>query len=1018
MSLSAFFIERPVATLLLAVGLFLAGMVAFMQLPVAPLPRIDLPTINVSAKLPGANPETVAATLAAPLERRLGTIPGVTELTSSSTDGSASIVVQFDLSRNIDGAARDVQAAINASGTDLPSDMPSPPSYRKMNPADAPVLIMAVTSNTIRAAKLYDACDSILVQRISQVEGVAQVTLNGADKPAVRVQVNPLLLASTGLSMETIRSTLVKSSLITPKGSLQGETQAVSIGANDQLWEASDYGRLLLASNNGNNLYLRDVATVKNGVENARQAAWFNQDNAILVIIRKQADANVIETVNRIKEALPQLESWMPVGTKISVLSDRTRTIRASVDEVETTLVISIILVVLVVLFSLGNITATVAASITVPLALSGTFAVMWLLGYSLNNISLLALVISVGFVVDDAIVMIENIARHVEKGENPLIAAAKGAKEISFTVISITVSLIAVFIPLLFMGGVIGRLFKEFAVTLTTAIVLSALISICVTPAVYGHLLARPRKLRTVWFVEIGEKTFSWLHRLYMHGLQWVMRRQKFMLMVMLSTIVLTVALYTMIPKGLFPKEDTGLVMGNTESRSDISFQAMEERQRQVMKVIMEDPAVEALGSSVGGGKSNEGRLYITLKDISERKETAEEVVSRLRPKLAKLEGISTFLQPAQDIRVGGRSSKSAFQFTLRSDSLEELKLWMPRYLEALAKKKDIMDLSSDQDKAAKQVNIVVDRDKAARLNVDMRAVDLALGNSFAQRQVSTVYMNRNQYRVVLEIEPRYQENPLSLNSIFVPSSDGKQIRLSSIARFELGFAPLAVAHQGQFPAATLTFNLPPGASLSDAAKQIEEVEQEIHPPATLRSAFAGNAKLFAESLRNQPMLLLAALLAIYIVLGILYENLLHPLTIISTLPSAGIGALLTLMITGTELSIISIIGIILLMGIVKKNGIMLVDFAIEAERNQGLTPQEAIMQACDKRFRPILMTTLAAVLGAVPLIVAGGHGSEFRQPLGLVIVGGLVVSQLLTLYTTPVVYLALAGKKSLGKV
>lgn len=1012
MSISAFFIHRPVATFLLALGVFLAGIVAFTQLPVAPLPRVDFPTINVSANLPGADPETVAATLAAPLERRLGAIPGVSEMTSSSSQGSVSIVVQFDLDRDIEGAARDVQAAISASGSDLPVDLPSPPTYRKMNPADAPILILAVTSDKLTPGKLYDVCDSILAQRISQVEGVAQVTVSGSAKPAVRVQVNPLMLAATGLNMEDVRSTLIKANVNAPKGSLSGGAQSMAIGANDQLRDAAQFSPLLLRSQHGSTLALHHVASVINGVENSQRAAWFNKEPAVLIIIRKQADANVIQTVDKIKEELPQLKAWMPSGTTLSVLSDRTQTIRTSVEDVEITLVISIILVVLVILFSLGDITSTLAASITVPLALAGTFAVMWALGYSLNNISLMALVVSVGFVVDDAIVMIENISRHAEEEKNPMLAATRGAKEITFTIISITISLIAVFIPLLFMGGILGRFFKEFAVTLTASIIISALVSITVTPTLYGHLLSRSFGQSWERFLHIGEKPFALMHRLYMQGLVWVMRHQKIMMGVMFATIFLTVALYIKVPKGFFPQQDTGLLIGTTEAQTDISFQALMERQQIVTKTLLEDPAVEGLGSVVGGS-NNQGRLYISLKPMAERKMSATEVVNRLRPKLAKIEGIATFLQPAQDIRVGGRSSKAEFQFAVRSESLDDLKTWVPRYIERLKREPGITDVSSDQDNAGKQINVVVDRDKAARLKVDMQSVDMALQNAFSQRQVSTIYTDRNQYYVVLEIDKAYLANPKSLEVVFVKATDGTQIRLSALAHFEMGTTPLSIMHQGQFPASTLTFNLPPGASLGDAAKRVQAVGAEIGLPPTIRTEFAGSAKAFTDSLRDEPILIGAALLAIYIVLGILYENLRHPITIISTLPSAGIGALLALMISGNELTIISIIGIILLMGIVKKNGIMLVDFALEAEHKRGLSPADAIFEACDKRFRPILMTTLAAVLGAVPLIIANGNGAELRQPLGVAIVGGLIISQLLTLYTTPVVYMALTRQK-----
>jgi len=956
----------------------------------------------------------MSVTVASPLERRLGEIAGVNELTSTSSQGAVNIVTQFDLDRDIEGAARDVQAAINASGNDLPADLPSPPTYRKVNPGDTPILILAVTSTTMPASALYDACDSILVQRISQIEGVAQVTLSGADKPAVRVQVNPDILASKGLAMEDVRNVLVQSNVNQPKGKFEGNKQSIAIGTNNELQKADNYAGLLLYTDKGNILRLQDVAKIIDGVENSKQAAWYNKNEAVLVIIQKQSDANVIDTVDGIKKILPQLEAWMPAGSKVEVLSDRTQTIRASVHDVEITLLISIALVVLVVLFSLGRFTPTIAASITVPLSLAGTFAAMWLLDYTIDNISLMALIVSVGFVVDDAIVMIENITKHVEKGEPPLIAAIKGAKEITFTVVSISISLIAVFIPILFMGGIVGRMFREFAVTLSISIFISMIVSITVTPTIYGQIMEyrRRRNKNSSDFSDIGERILNWLQEIYESGLGWVMRHQNIMLVVMLLTIATTVILYIKIPKGFFPQQDTGIIIGTTESRSDVSFAAMSSRQQKVASVILEDPAVEGLGSFVGAGgmngSVNNGRIFIALKPLSKRKINATEVINRLRPKLAKLEGVSVFLQAAQDIRIGGRISKAQFQFAMRDESLKELREWVPKYIERLKKEPGLTDVSSDQDNAGQQVNIVVDRDMAARLGVDMQTIDSALQDSFAQRQVSTIYTTRNQYHVVLEVSPQHQESPSSLDKIFVKSAKGDLVRLSSIARFESGITPLSVTHQGKFPAATITFNLPTGASLGDAAKRVYEVANEIGLPTTIQTEFAGNAKAFADSTSSQPILILSALLAIYIVLGVLYESLLHPITIISTLPSAGLGALLALMLTGNELSIISIIGVILLMGIVKKNGIMLVDFAIVAERN-GATPLDAILSACHMRFRPIMMTTIAAVFGAVPLIMAGGAGSEMRKPLGIAIVGGLVVSQLLTLYTTPVVYLAM---------
>lgn len=1014
MSFSELFVRRPVGTFLLAIGLFMTGVVAFIALPIAPLPRVDFPTISVNAKLPGADPTTMAATVAAPLERRLGEIAGVSELTSTSSQGSANVTVQFDLNRDIEGAARDVMAAINASGSDLPVDLPTPPTYRKVNPADAPILILAVSSTTLPSGKLYDACDSILSQRISQIEGVAQVTLGGADKPAVRVQVNPTLLSATGLGMEDVRTTLTQSNTNMPKGSFQGPKQSIAIDTNDQLNVAADYAPLILQSNSSSTLRLSHIANVVDGVENSRQAGWFNNGKAIIIIIQKQADANVIDTVDRINAILPQLEAWMPAGTTVSVLADRTQTIRASVHDVEKTLLISIMLVVLVVYFALGRFTPTLAASITVPLSLAATFAIMWLLGYTLDNISLMALTVSVGFVIDDAIVMIENITRHVENGERPIDAAIKGASEITFTVISISISLIAVFIPLLFMSGVIGRMFREFAVTLSIAVAVSVVISLTVTPTVYAQLMEWRRHHHKEHDKEhMGERMFKALLAVYERTLEPVLRRHTLTLLVMLATIALTIAMYANMPWSGFPTQDTGMITGQTEARIDISFHAMAVKQQEVSKAIMEDPAVAGLGASIGSGggssSQNMGRVFITLKPLSQRDASAEQVVNRLRPKLAKIEGIQTFLQPSQDIRVGGRASKAMFQFALWDESLEELRAWTPKLIEQLKKSKGMTDISSDQDNAAQQVQVVVDRDAASRLGVDMSSIDQVLQDSLAQRQVSTIYTQRNQYHVVLEIDPRYQEGPASLDSIFVKSASGQQVRLSSIAHMERGLAPVSVMHQGQFPASTLTFNLPPGASLGDATDHIAEAANIIHMPPSIHSGLAGNAKAFADSMSQEPILIGAAFICIYIVLGVLYESFIHPITIISTLPSAGLGALIALKIGGFDLSIISIIGVILLMGIVKKNGILLVDFAIVAERAEGKSPQAAIREACSKRFRPILMTTMATILGTMPLVVAWGYGSELRRPLGVAIVGGLIVSQMLTLYTTPVVYLRL---------
>ncbi|EME71238.1 cation/multidrug efflux pump [Paramagnetospirillum caucaseum] len=1007
--------------MLLAVGLFLTGMVAFGRLPVAPLPKVDFPTIAVSAKLPGADPATMAATVAAPLERRLGEIPGVAEMTSTSSQGSTSITVQFDLDRSINGAAHDVQAAINAAASELAVDLPQPPTYRKINPAESPILILAVTSDSLPPAKVFDAADAILASRISQVNGVAQVTLSGAEKPAVRVRVNPDRLAAMGVGLEDVRNALAQANINSPKGSLDGASESMSISANDQLFTAAGYAPLIIKSADGAIVRLSAVASVVDSVENTRLGGWFNRDKAVLVIISKQPGANVVETVELIKEILPQLRRWMPAGTKVSVVSDRTVNIRGNLQDVETTLAISIGLVVMVVYLTLGRMTPTLAASVTVPLSLAGTFAFMWLVGYSLNNISLMAVTISVGFVVDDAIVMIENISRHMEKGEGPLEAAIKGSKEIVFTVVSITLSLVAVFIPLLFMGGILGRLFREFAVTLSVAIIISAVVSLTVTPTLFGHLMAlRPKPRPLSGPARAGEAAMVWMERFYERTLGWALVHRRLMLGVTLGTVGLTVFLYGQVAKGFFPPQDTGLVFASVEGRVDISFRTIAERQQKAAEVVLADPAVEGLGSFVGsggpGGAGHTGRMFINLKPLGERKESAQDVINRLRPKLAQVEGVSVFLMAGQDIRIGGRMGKAQFQFVLWSESLEELREWTPRLVERLKAEPGLADVSSDQDAAIPQMQVVVDRDAAARLGVSMTEVDQVLQNAFAQRQVSTIYTQRNQYKVVLEVEPRFQEDPASLHLLWIKSKDGRQVPLDALARFEPATAPVSVAHQGQFPAATLTFNLAPGVPLGEAAEKLQAAARGIGLPPSVRWEFAGNAKVFAASLKDQPVLVLAALLAIYIVLGVLYESLLHPITIISTLPSAGIGALLALMGTNTELTLISVIGVFLLMGIVKKNGILMVDFAIEAER-QGATPLDAIVEACRTRFRPITMTTLTALLGAVPLALASGPGGALRRPLGIAIVGGLLLSQLLTLYTTPVVYLWLARLKAWRK-
>ncbi len=1014
MDISGPFIARPVATMLLAIGLFLAGCVAFRFLPISALPRVDIPTIVVIAGRPGASPETMAASIAAPLERRLGEIAGVTEITSSSSIGSASIVVQFDISRDISGAAFDVQAAINAATTDLPADLPVRPYYRKFNPADAPIMSIALSSDTLSTAQIYDAADTILSQRLAQSPGVAQVTINGAEKPAVRVQLDPVRLAAAGVSGQDVYTAIRATNVLGSTGAFQGADRSETIGLNSQMSQASEYAPLVIRAGKGTILRLSDVATVINSVANVRLAAWNGREPAILLNITKEANANVIDTVDRIRELLPQLMAWMPPDVKVTVISDRTATIRASVADVEFTLMISVALVLLVVLLFMRRLIPTLAAAVTVPLSLCGTLVGMWFVGYSLNNFTLMALTIAVGFVIDDAIVMIENIVRHMEQGMPPLRAARVGARQIGFTVVSISISLVAVFIPLLFMGGILGRLFHEFAVTLTMAIAVSAVVSLTLTPMICGRFMtARDITTQTGGFWRGVDWFLTGMQRVYARTLGWVLDQRLLMLLVTILTIVLTVRLYTVVPKGFMPLQDTGLIVGSTQADPDVSFQAMEELHRGVVDVVLNDPAVASVGATVGvanGWSSlNRGNLTVSLKPLAERGISSEAVIARLRPQLSKIPGVQTFLFSAQDLRGGGRSGGSQYQFVVISPDLALMRTWSATLTEKMRQTPGIVDVSSDQDRAGPQVDVVIDRDAAARLGVRVLDIDLALNNAFAQRQVSTIYTSRNQYKVVLEIDPNLQSDPSFLGRIYVGASGGRQVPLSAVARFQRSGAPLSVKHQSQMPAATISFNVAPGMALSEATAAIEQAALDLRMPESVRTQFAGNAQWLQSSLSSQPLLIAAALISIYIVLGVLYESLIHPLTIISTLPSAGLGALLALQFTKTDLSIMGMIGIILLMGIVKKNAIMMVDFALEAEREQGMSPREAIYTACLERFRPIMMTTLAALFGAVPLAIASGTGSELRQPLGIAIIGGLIVSQMLTLYTTPVVYLAL---------
>ncbi len=1014
MNFSYPFITRPVGTTLLAVGLFLIGAVAYSFLPVASLPSVDFPTIRVSANRPGADPTTMAATVAAPLERRLGEIAGVTEISSVSSLGSTNIIVQFDINRNIDGAARDVQAAINAAASDLPPDLPNLPTFRKANPAAAPILILAMTSKVLAPSAIYDAADSVVAQRIMQVGGVADVTVSGAEQPAVRVRVSPGLLANAGIALDDVRAAIAGTNAAGPLGVFDGGQIAETISTDDQLRTAAEYRSLVVKTVNGNVVRLSDVASVVQGTRNTQSGAWFNAQPSVLLIITKQPDANVIDTVDHIHALLPEIERWIPADIDISVLSDRTQTIRASVHHMQATLAGSVAMVMLVVFLFLRRAAPTIAAGVTVPLSLAGTCAAMWAAGFSIDNLSLMALAVSVGFVVDDAIVMIENAFRNIERGLSPFRAAIEGARQIGFTVVSISLSLIAAFIPLLFMGGVAGRMFREFSVTLAFAIVISTVISLSVTPMICAHYVRQgpsPDATRLDRFVE---RALQGLLDFYETTLKAVLRHPSITLLVLLATIGLTVDLYIKMPKGFFPQDDTGLIFGGTEASPDVSYKNMVELQRQVTDIVTADPAVFGVGSSVGGtgwsGSVNRGRLFISLKPLDQRGGVSTaRVVERLRNKLSQVPGIRLFMVPAQDLRIGGRQSNSQYQYTLWTPNLDELTTWVPRVVARMRQLEGLVDVTTDREQGGLQLNVVIDRPAASRLGIKIQDIDNALNNAFAQRQVSTIYTQRNQYRVILEVDPLLQRDPNDLARIYVPGANNVQVPLSAVAKFERSISPLVVNHQGQYPSATISFNLRPDVPLETAARNVEQAVAELHLPGSIRTDFGGDVRALAQSAGAQPLLILAALIAIYIVLGVLYESLAHPLTIISTLPSAGLGALLALSLFNSELSLIAFIGIILLIGIVKKNGIMLVDFALESERKDGVGAEEAIYRACLARFRPIMMTTLAALLGAVPLVIATGPGSELRRPLGITIIGGLIVSQILTLYTTPVIYLLL---------
>jgi hydrophobe/amphiphile efflux-1 (HAE1) family protein len=994
-------------------GVILMGALGYLLLPVSALPPVDFPTIQVVAQYPGASPDVMVSSVTTPLERQFGQISGLATMTSVSSFGNTAITLQFNLDRDIDAASQDVQAAINAARGVLPQGIPNPPTYSKVNPADTPILTLELTSDTMPLEQVNDLADTTLAQKLSEVTGVGLVTIEGNQKPAVRVQVNPSAIASLGLSLEDVRTAIMQSSVNAPKGSFDGVRQAYAINANDQIFSADDYKNVIIAYKNGSPIRIGDLGQAVDNVENVRLASWVNGQPAVLLDIQRQPGANIIQTVDRVKALLPRLRVSLPPSINLSIFGDRTQTIRSSIADVQFTLLLTVALVVMVIFVFLRKFWATVIPSVALPLTLIGTFGVMELVGFSLDNLSLMALTISTGFIVDDAIVMIENIVRFIEAGDPPMVAALKGAKQIGFTIVSLSVSLIAVFIPLLFMTGIVGRLFREFAITLSVAVAISALVSLTLTPMMCARLLRSESEEKQGKFFRVTEGLFRKLLNAYDQSLQWVLRHQRFTLWVAIVTAVATVLLYIFIPKGLLPEQDTGLINGVTDAAQSISFKGMSARQREVADIVAHDPDVQGVASFVGAGTVNatvnSGHLYINLKPRNQRKSSAQQIIRRLSEATAGVQGISLFMQAAQDVQIDSRVSRTQYQFTLEDSDSAELAEWSAKLLANLRAEPALADVASDQQEGGLQVSVAVDREKAARYNVLPQAIDDTLYDAFGQRQVATIFTQLNQYRVILEVNPQYQQSPGSLDKIYVKSTTGQTVPLTSFATIKLGTAPLTVAHEGQFPAVTLSFNLADNASLGEAVNVINKATQDIGLPDTVATSFSGSAAEFRSSLTSEPFLILAAIIVIYIVLGVLYESYIHPLTILSSLPSAGVGALLAMMICGTPLSLISLIGIILLIGIVKKNAIMMIDFALEAERTQGLSPEQSIYQACLLRFRPIMMTTMAALLGALPLALENGNGSELRRPLGIAIVGGLLLSQFITLYTTPVIYLYL---------